>query len=368
MKIFISTILIILLGLLGYFLFTGKGTVPTGDVQERGKREAVTENELPSFKDVDFSKFNPVFRFAGDIPIDWEVTQIPELQAINIYDSSVSSGEKFSPEGMREKSQIYISSFEANRFLTLSTVEVISQDQTVIRGHDAVLYEIAKKSGVPDFLRQPDWRNFRHKALDTRFTKNSPSMFYSFAYNPKLSEETFNSFINSLVFHNDKESFRPPLARISERVIKKPFGLRVSPQDSPVQPEFFTGYHTAIDYEIFDTEANTDVSVFAICGGQLRVRRKATGYGGVAVQDCLIEDSFVTIIYGHLFLDSIAKDIGSYLAPGDIIGNLGAEGEEAGGGRKHLHLGIHRGSEVDIRGYVDIESELANWLDPVSIF
>lgn len=364
-KILISLVFIVFFGLLGYFLFGGRGTTPSvleeRDGQKSEKEQVPKEDELLSSQYIDFSKFNPVFRFSGNIPVEFEIEYIPQLKTINVYDATLPG------EDIREKSQIYITRFEANKFLTLSTVKIINREEKIVRGHEAVFYEIAKRPGVPDFPQQPDWRNSRHKALDIRFTKNNPSLFYPFAVNPELLEETFNSFIDSLLFHNDKESFSQPLPRTKERVIKKPFGLYVTPQTSPVQPEFFVGYHTAIDYEIFSDEGNTDVSIFAICGGELRVARKASGYGGVAVQDCLIEDSPVTVVYGHLLLSSMERNLGSYLAPGDVIGNLAPAGEEAGGGRKHLHLGIRRGNEVDIRGYVDAESELASWLDPSSV-
>jgi hypothetical protein len=38
--------------------------------------------------------------------------------------------------------------------------------------------------------------------------------------------------------------FVAPLDRASGRVTKKPFGIFVTPQNSPVQPERFRGFHT----------------------------------------------------------------------------------------------------------------------------
>jgi hypothetical protein len=81
-------------------------------------------------------------------------------------------------------------------------VEITQQDEAVVNGHDAVLYEITKKTGVPDFTQQPSWRNFKHKALDVRFTENNPSVFYSFAYNPELPKVLFDQFMHSLEFHD----------------------------------------------------------------------------------------------------------------------------------------------------------------------
>ena len=190
--LFMSIGLVVVLGVLGYFFFTGKNGSPV--MQKEGMGEE-SGNMPESLKYVDFSKVNAPFRFSGKIPAEFEVEYIPQLKALSVYDPSLPK------DSMREKSQIYISSFEANRFLTLNTVEITQQDETLINSHDAVLYEITKKDGVSDFTQQPSWRNFKHKAIDIRFAKNNPSVFYSFAYNPALSEDIFNAFINSLVFH-----------------------------------------------------------------------------------------------------------------------------------------------------------------------
>ena len=89
------------------------------------------------------------------------------------------------------------------------------------------------------------------------------------------------------------------------------------------------------------------------------------GYGGVVIQDCLHKDQPVTVLYGHLASLNIVPQVGEYLAPGDEIGVLGAhQSPETDGERKHLHLGIHKGTGIDIRGYVENESELASWINP----
>ena len=159
----------------------------------------------------------------------------------------------------------------------------------------------------------------------------------------------------------------PPVAQpmdlTSIRVTKKPFGTFVTPQNSPVQPERFTGYHTAVDFETFPDEANSDLPFYAICSGKILQKRTATGYGGVLVQACTINDQPVTVVYGHIKLSSIAKFVGDSFTQGEKIGYLGQPPAETGGERKHLHLGIHKGTTVDIRGYVNAESDLAGWLD-----
>ena len=159
--------------------------------------------------------------------------------------------------------------------------------------------------------------------------------------------------------------FNSPLDRSKERVSKKPFGIYITPATSPVQPERFQGYHTGTDFEIFSEELNADVEVHAVCSGKLLVKKYASGYGGVAAQSCMLDGNLITIVYGHLKLASINFKTGENINAGDIIGILGkGYSVETDGERKHLHLGFHQGAEVDIKGYVQNQSELSNWIDP----
>jgi murein DD-endopeptidase MepM/ murein hydrolase activator NlpD len=164
---------------------------------------------------------------------------------------------------------------------------------------------------------------------------------------------------------NAVKDFQSPLDRASERVTKKPFGIYITPATSPVQPEKFQGYHTGTDFEIFPEELTADVPVKAVCSGKLLVKEYASGYGGVAVESCELNGSPITVIYGHLKLASIALKAGDIVSVGDKIGILGADKSvETDGERKHLHLGFHNGSGINIRGYVNSKSELSGWIDP----
>lgn len=157
--------------------------------------------------------------------------------------------------------------------------------------------------------------------------------------------------------------FGEPLLRARERVTKKPFGIKISPSNSPIQPEKFSGYHTGTDFEIFPEEADAPVEVFAICDGKIIQKSNISGYGGVLAQKCEPEGSPVTVIYGHLSADESVEN-GKELARGEKIGILGAaKSAETDGERKHLHLGIKKGSAIDARGYVATEKELEQWLD-----
>jgi hypothetical protein len=159
-----------------------------------------------------------------------------------------------------------------------------------------------------------------------------------------------------------------PISGALARVTKKPFGIYVSPQNSPVSPEHFIGYHTGVDFETTPAEQNSDVAVYAICDGPLILKKIATGYGGVAVQACTINKEAVTIIYGHLRLTSVTAVLNKSLSKGEQIGFLGkGYSTETAGERKHLHLGIHRGSAVDLLGYVQNKNQLSGWINFISL-
>lgn len=155
-----------------------------------------------------------------------------------------------------------------------------------------------------------------------------------------------------------------PIDSALNRVAKKPFGIKVSPQDSPVQPEKFSGYHTGVDFEILPGEEDVDVSVFAICDGSLVYKNYVNGYGGVLIEKCQLNEQDITVLYGHLRLSSITKNIGEGIESGETLAVLGKGfSSETSGERKHLHLGIHKGADINFLGYITGEEELKNWID-----
>jgi len=178
--------------------------------------------------------------------------------------------------------------------------------------------------------------------------------------NPDTSLASTTTASNSAI-----SDFSPSLPRTKERVTKKPFGIYITPATSPVQPERFKGYHTGVDFEIFPDELKEIVNVQAVCTGKLKLKEYASGYGGVAVQDCKLDKQPMTVVYGHLKLASINKKAGDSLKAGEVIGVLGAaNSQETNGERKHLHLGFHKGTSINIKGYVSVKSGLTDWLDP----
>lgn len=156
-----------------------------------------------------------------------------------------------------------------------------------------------------------------------------------------------------------------PLPSALSRITKKPFGILINPKTSPVQPERFAGYHNAVDLETTLEEQNVEVSVKALCDGKLLSARTASGYGGVAVQNCELDGQAVTVVYGHINLKSVTAKVGDQLKAGDFLANLGKGfSNQTDGERKHLHLGIHKGTGVNILGYVQNKNQLSDWIDP----
>ncbi len=167
----------------------------------------------------------------------------------------------------------------------------------------------------------------------------------------------------------EQDTFIPPIDHWETRVTKKPFGIYITPENSPVSPERFAGYHTGTDFETLPDEQEKDVVIRAICSGPLVAKRTASGYGGIAVQRCEFGGDTITVVYGHIKLISIATKVNDILHAGGTIGVLGrGESSETDGERKHQHLGIHKGEGINILGYVQKSEELSDWIDVVKYF
>lgn len=162
--------------------------------------------------------------------------------------------------------------------------------------------------------------------------------------------------------------FSWPINRVEQRPQLISFGQYVSPQNNPLpQPERFTGYHTGLDFEIFSDELNKDVVVTAACDGNVIYNGTAGGYGGVVVQQCQLNGETVTVLYGHLRSSSVDKSK-KVFSTGERIGLLGDDhSQETSDTRKHLHWQIHKGSKVELRGYVSDQRQLGEYVDPKTV-
>lgn len=157
-----------------------------------------------------------------------------------------------------------------------------------------------------------------------------------------------------------------PIADFKARVTKKPFGIYITPQTSPIQPERFTGYHTGADVEYQDV--TSDVPVYALADGIIVVARTASGYGGVMMIEFSQSGTKHTALYGHIRPSSLPS-VGSKVTKGNQIGLLGTGySSETDGERRHLHFAILSDNRIDLLGYVQNKSELSGWIDPLSLY
>ncbi|PIS04733.1 MAG: hypothetical protein COT81_04925 [Candidatus Buchananbacteria bacterium CG10_big_fil_rev_8_21_14_0_10_42_9] len=250
--------------------------------------------------------------------------------------------------------------------MTLSTVTIFERTETEINGRPAVVYDIEKKPGVVNFPHQPKWRNERHNVTDIRSTDSNPTIFYVFGQRPKLDQVMIDKILGSVEFFDEQNSsIIAPINEFSERITKKPFGIYVTPENSPVKTERFRGFHTAVDVEYGDVAE--DVAVFAVADGQVMRSGYVGGYGGMIAISHTINGQEYVAIYGHLAPQSLVAN-GTQVKQGQQIGILGKGGTaETDGERKHLHFGLHIGSDVNVKGYVQTKAELSGWADPQTI-
>lgn len=185
---------------------------------------------------------------------------------------------------------------------------------------------------------------------------------------PALTSATLNQENTSMTIstQTSESQYALPVANFFTGQTKKPFGIYITPQTSPVQPEKFIGYHTGVDVE--ETQDNTDVPVYAINNGILKFAGQVSGYGGVLIYETSINDEIVTILYGHIRLSSVTKKVGEQVTKGDKLAVLGSpNSSETDGERKHLHFSIHKGSQIVYLGYVQNEADLSSWINPDDI-
>lgn len=153
-----------------------------------------------------------------------------------------------------------------------------------------------------------------------------------------------------------------PVSEFKQRITKKFFGTYVTPQNSPVSPEKFTGFHTGVDIEYEDI--SDDVPIYSIDDGQIIYSGHVNGYGGfIAIQYL----QYIGI-YGHLRPSSLITNH-IKVKKGQNIAVLGTGySSETDGERKHLHFAILKGQKLDFRGYVQNQSDLSFWLNPLTLY
>lgn len=191
--------------------------------------------------------------------------------------------------------------------------------------------------------------------IDKKYPKNAISPQPS----PSISLTTSPSIVNS-------NTLDFPIADFKSRITKKPFGVYITPQNSPVQPEKFSGYHTGLDVEYEDVTA--DVPVFAISDGKIVYSNWVSGYGGVFILEVNLGGKLHNVLYGHIRPSSL-PNTGQTFKKGEKIAVLGTGySQETDGERRHLHFAILSDNRIDLKGYVQNKSDLSGWVDPQTLY
>lgn len=150
-----------------------------------------------------------------------------------------------------------------------------------------------------------------------------------------------------------------PVEEYFERRTFKVFGQYVEDR--------FIGYHVADDIEF--TDVTEEVPVFAIADGVVMREGWVSGYGGLLTVKYNIEGRSIYALYGHIDLSSSSLLVDQEVAKGQFLANLGeGESEETDGERKHLHFALYEAEELRLKGYVQTEAELAEWINPSEFF
>lgn len=337
---------------------------PASPTAKELKQTSEPEVTLPALRQVkaqDIPGVASAFTFTADVSVNWQIEAVPAIEAINLYDPAGAGANNL------EKSQIFIRYFRAKDFQTLQTVTIHSRDETSIDGRPAVRYDIEKKPNVAAFANQPSWRSERHIVTDVRVSDTNPSVFYVIAERPDLDGAVYRQFLEGFKVSADQAGLIEPIGEFASRITKKPFGILITPETSPVQPERFSGYHTGVDVEYTD-KPDVDIPVQAIAAGTVVHSGRAAGYGGVLVISHRVGSARTLALYGHLDPSSLPK-VGAEVSAGQTIGILGEGGtSETDGERKHLHFAVIKGQSVTLKGYVKTKAELGGWEDPLALF
>lgn len=191
------------------------------------------------------------------------------------------------------------------------------------------------------------------KKINSKNTAQSPTTTSTISATTEATTQPVNAFAE-------------PVADFKKRVTKKPFGIYITPETSPVQPERFSGYHTGADAEYEDV--TSDVPVLAITDGKVILSETSSGYGGVFMISFNLDGTTHTALYGHIRPSSLPK-VGKEFKKGDWTGLLGTGySSETDGERRHLHFAVLSDDRLDIKGYVQNESQLSGWLDPLTLY
>jgi murein DD-endopeptidase MepM/ murein hydrolase activator NlpD len=129
----------------------------------------------------------------------------------------------------------------------------------------------------------------------------------------------------------------------------------------------FYGYHSAVDLEVFPDEINKKVPVYAVTSGTIVYIGMLSGYGGVIL--LRPDNENCTVLYGHVKIKGLSFKVGDHInteAGPVVLTYLGDRfSSETSKERKHLHFGIHKGTDLYFRGHEISPARVAQkWYNP----
>lgn len=157
-----------------------------------------------------------------------------------------------------------------------------------------------------------------------------------------------------------------PIAGYTSAVTKKTFGQYINAENSPIENDRFTGFHTGDDVEVLDV--TEEVPFYALSDATVVAKRTVNGYGGVVILEFTDPTSLQIYhaLYGHVDITSVEVEVGDTVTAGQELGVLGDDAsKETDGERKHLHFSLYPYSTTErYAGYVNSIDDLKDWIDP----
>lgn len=204
-RLLFSLVSILLLGtVIWIFWPTKKSLAPTATVNTTTAVNIAANVDVPTntvtnlidFSIADLPDRDPAFSFNVSIPKTWRAEYVPAAKAINLYDSQAGGKSNL------ERSMIFITYYSAEEFTAPLNMDIKSQSEATINKLATKTYIVQKNSDRKKIVGQPAWLDLEHRITDIRTTDAKPTIFYSLAIAPGLSDAQLSTFLASLSMAN----------------------------------------------------------------------------------------------------------------------------------------------------------------------
>lgn len=163
-----------------------------------------------------------------------------------------------------------------------------------------------------------------------------------------------------------------PMDKYSERQTVKGFGKFIDNnfykgKEALFPYNRFYGYHAAVELEVFPNEIDKKVPVYITSSGIITYIGTLSGYGGVILEKLDNENN--TVLYGHVKTENLSFKVSDHINTENnpvILTYLGDQfSAETSKERKHLHLGIYKGTDLYFAGHESSLDQLEKrWFNP----